>query len=1420
MNSKPSNALEVFEAGLRAAETAGLDATVTREPITRLRLLAGEAENIFEFWFEIDNEIGRADSDNLAHELIKLRASFEDELFKSTLKDVGVQFEQSAERGWQSFVNVLAEAVMRFRHGFAGQLLEANLPFSESQRAAGLELRGAVRFMSQARWPEAYEQLGRLAQFDFLQPLVRARLAVMLAQIELFHFRNAVQAKKFYDQAEQLAPNDGKVLSAVGEYWLTEKDAEQVDQTDYERALSYYERARAASPNVALPYAYMGEYFETVKKDLAAAQVWYQRAIDAAPGDGFGYVKLLKLFGKPELFKSHEPDLTRLLKQIIAVGPEDEYQTYTDYGSAYEQNLQFETASEWYEKAITLDPDRPLGYVAIAQLREKENRIDDARMVYRRLLEICPDSYEGYLGLAWLAEREEKWDEALDWYQRTPRTVKELSGLFQARVGEMQARLKNYAAAERIEKELLRVDPRNETAKAVLHTIVDDYYKELNDRAAAMRLLDEMHQIIGAGYLSDYHNRVGNLDYFLGEYHSASQHYRKAVAAKSGNAVFHRNLALALKEISQYEEAARELNTALELDSDKSAFDSEMALLINAQANDYYAAGDYEKAVELYDKAIVHDSNNDIIFSNLAAAWENVPSATPAEKLNQAIRAYTKAEEIKPAKKHSRKLAIAQSKQEIVLRYGDRAIDWQFMVTPIVVEVASDVVPLIEGDAAAGLAEDLTASLNAMKTRIQHTYGAKIPGVLFRANEGDLPEGSYVLMLGEVPLVLRNLIVGERFTPASAEFLASLNVLGTEGANPLTGQPGSWIKQDDWAKVEDAGAELWSPTDYLIRDLEALIERNLIDFVGHQEVAELVGNEIPGGLDSLADRPGKLTALTTVCRALLSERAPISPFREIYDLFEQLHSAGVGLQDIVEKVRSLPSIRERLPGNRPGYPLFETGPAFEAEIRNSVYRSDHHALLAMEPEPCQALLVAVRDTVANRRAALVVNSTELRPFVRLLVEIEFPQLHVLSRAELQSNVEFEQLGIIDLHDQTATPPREFAVKAETDQMDPNGFSYLSESISAHPKITVFLNDAVLNRLASIAPKTMDETVSMMRDGLFYELGILVPDLRIEPDQTLASNQFRFQINDRALSPSEGLNPDEFFVNETVERLESFKIKGTSKTNPANGLQWAVVKNQHGELEMCQKAGLTTWEPMAFMILALSAEIRRSAASFQTFAVTRHAINNLQAAFPDLVDTTLSRFTLEQISQLMRNLLDEGISVRDLRGIFENLLAITGTTLADHDRLIVFSPQAQIIFPVRSSRRVADLTMPECADAVRTFMKRYISHKLTRGAASLMVFLVDRDLEARLANLAKPLTDDEKASFLDSLRTEMDGLAKAVTPVVLTSITIRRRVRDLLRDTFPNLPVVSYQELSPETSIQPLARLSWTESPSTISSAIH
>ncbi|MFN2510042.1 MAG: FHIPEP family type III secretion protein [Pyrinomonadaceae bacterium] len=252
-----------------------------------------------------------------------------------------------------------------------------------------------------------------------------------------------------------------------------------------------------------------------------------------------------------------------------------------------------------------------------------------------------------------------------------------------------------------------------------------------------------------------------------------------------------------------------------------------------------------------------------------------------------------------------------------------------------------------------------------------------------------------------------------------------------------------------------------------------------------------------------------------------------------------------------------------------------------------------------------------------------------------------------------------------------------------------------------------------------------------------------------------------------------------------------------------------MREEQASSKECQEAGLSTWGPAGFLVLKMSAEIRKHAADFQTLSATQYIVELLRTAFPDLVNTALTRFSADQICLVLRNLLDEGISVRDLRSILESLLSISGTTDVDLSRFIVFTPRVQGLCPVLDDRKVENLTTADYSDFVRTDLKKYISHKYTRGSSTLVVYLLDPTIEKRLSNIAMhPLTGEESASFKAAINLEVESLPPtAQNPVLLTTGDIRRTVRKLIEPDHPNLAVLSYQELSPDMNIQPIARIS-------------
>ena len=336
-----------------------------------------------------------------------------------------------------------------------------------------------------------------------------------------------------------------------------------------------------------------------------------------------------------------------------------------------------------------------------------------------------------------------------------------------------------------------------------------------------------------------------------------------------------------------------------------------------------------------------------------------------------------------------------------------------------------------------------------------------------------------------------------------------------------------------------------------------------------------------------------------------------------------------------------------------------------------------------------------------------------------------------------------------------------------------------------------------------------EMMTMMIDGLFYELGVHTGECLPKASEYVRRNEARMRINDVHTSPEPLFAGDECLVNDTVERLKLLSVEGRKAINPANGNECAIISSKFKDI--CQSAGLTTWNQAGYLILVLSAAIRNSASMMVSLESVEFYLNKLETAFPVLTQLMSERLGVTRLAHVLRSLLEEEISIRDLPGILENLLTIPPTTPASMDKYIIFtSTWGCIRPPLPLGVTSGDTSAIEMAECVRMQQKRYISHKYTRGQNTLIVYLMDPKFEERLSD-PRPLTETELRKLLDAVSTEVGSMPPtAQNPVVLTTALIRYRLRKALRGAFPRLSVLSYQELSPDMNIQPIARISLEE----------
>jgi tetratricopeptide (TPR) repeat protein len=325
------------------------------------------------------------------------------------------------------------------------------------------------------------------------------------------------------------------------------------------------------------------------------------------------------------------------------------------------------------------------------------------------------------------------------------------------------------------------------------------------------------------------------------------------------------------------------------------------------------------------------------------------------------------------------------------------------VVTPIALEADARLFPQVDNSPRDRV---INVEAPAMQTRIQDRMGVKVPGIRLRGNE-DFPQGYYLLMLHEIPMVAGSVDADEKCCP-DADACQRLGLDGHAAFNPLSEEGATWLSKSEWEQAEKSGLPLWDAYQYMMLHLESLICRHLATFLGVQEVQNMLEEGEKSETEGISLRKREpLDDATRLClvqvlQGLVREEVPVKNLTAVLSAFAEANLECPQATDVIEKVRMV--LRSDLPGNEGTRRLVGLSADFEREVENWVQERDGKTFFAIPPENTQDLLSAMREHLAGEvirgRLALVVRNARLRPFVRRLIELEFPSLPVLSQAEL------------------------------------------------------------------------------------------------------------------------------------------------------------------------------------------------------------------------------------------------------------------------------------------------------------------------------------------------------------------------------------------------------------------------------------
>ena len=307
-------------------------------------------------------------------------------------------------------------------------------------------------------------------------------------------------------------------------------------------------------------------------------------------------------------------------------------------------------------------------------------------------------------------------------------------------------------------------------------------------------------------------------------------------------------------------------------------------------------------------------------------------------------------------------------------------------------------------------------------------------------------------------------------------------------------------------------------------------------------------------------------------------------------------------------------------------------------------------------------------------------------------------------------------------------------------------------------------------------------IVIFRRQYAQDMGLVIPSIRLHDGASLGTNQYIIKIRGEEVARGEILV--DYYLALEPENPEG-EIDGIETIEPAYGIpsRWILPENK----EMAEIYGYTVIAPLTVMLTHLSETIKKHASELLNRAETLQLIENLKKTEPDLVnDVVPNVLSYASLEKLLKNLLREGIPIKDLEIILETAADAASTT---HDLDMI-------------------------TEQVRAALSRTITRKFCENG-QLRVITLDAELEKKVLSA---LTKNEHGVYLalspdvvQQIIAQLGDLRKkfaelSQTPIVLTSQIIRVYLSRMISQFYPDVYVLSFNEVTGSVQIQAIGNI--------------
>lgn len=336
-------------------------------------------------------------------------------------------------------------------------------------------------------------------------------------------------------------------------------------------------------------------------------------------------------------------------------------------------------------------------------------------------------------------------------------------------------------------------------------------------------------------------------------------------------------------------------------------------------------------------------------------------------------------------------------------------------------------------------------------------------------------------------------------------------------------------------------------------------------------------------------------------------------------------------------------------------------------------------------------------------------------------------------------------------------------------------SLLTESISLSQAETIPLIITVSDKKKTYLTKIVFD--KWLKKEFILQYGVLLPDINIYYSERVDENKVIILINEVKAEEFYCPFPFNFVENPNDEFISlGFKMIELEDENIKN--YWIDEKDK----EKLEKLGYILKSPECFFYKKFSNLMTLNIVEFLGIQETKNILDKIEEKSPELLKECYRQVSIQRINEVLQRLIQEKIPIRNIKTIIGGLVQWGSK---EKDPILL-------------------------TEHIRTLLSRYISHFFSKDNC-INVIILSHELEDVIRG---GIRQSSSGTFLNLEPSELDMIIEKITLAIddikyiqdyvfLTAIDIRRFVRKLLESQYPQLSVLSYDEISSDIEINVL-----------------